>query len=131
MNSEHTGTAGPKDFQSNFDDLPNPSGGYISQLFGSYVSLPDPLGTALPPGDTLATQDGFGAIPTDTVTVAWQFDHGTIVSVDDSTGTFSETYTLRVIAPTPVPEPSSSLAIPSGVALLLALSKLRGAELGR
>ena len=51
------------------------------------------------------------------------------VDVDNSTGTFNETYTFRMMTPTPVPEPSASLAIPSGVAMLLALSKLRGASL--
>jgi len=71
-------------------------------------------------------------IPNDTVAdMNWEFSHALRVSVDSMTGTFSETFTFRVVTPTPVPGPSASLLIPSGAAMLLTLAKLRGAGLGR
>jgi hypothetical protein len=125
--SEHTGTAEQGDFHSNYWEK---RADYQSQLFNGRVTTGfDTSSVSLFPGDTLITHDVFDPIPTDTVTVHLKLEQSTGVNVDDSTGTFSETYNFHVITPTPVPEPTSSLTIPSGAAMLIALAKLRGAPL--
>ncbi len=123
-NGVHTGTAEPQDLDAGF-----PSTSYTSQLFGSPVQISFVEPVALPPGDTLLTISPFDLIPTDTVTLGWGSESQLRVSVDNSTGTFSDTYTFRAITLTPAPEPSASLAIPSGIGMLYVLSKLRGVEL--
>jgi hypothetical protein len=61
----------------------------------------------------------------------WELFRAVRNAANNSTGAFTETFTFRAISTTPVLEPSSSLVIPSGVAMLLALAKLRGVGLGR
>jgi hypothetical protein len=57
---------------------------------------------------------------------------GTVVKLDDGSieGLFCGT-PARVACCIPVPEPSASLSLPSGAAMVLALAKLRGVGLGR
>ncbi len=129
-NSVFTGTAELNSFESELawiGDIRH----YTSVLFGGKVKIQEDTRVELPIADTLVTHDVFIAIPTDTITVTWHFGQNTRVLIDDSTGTYSETYNFRVVTPTPVPEPSAALSIPSGAGMLLVLAKLRGAGLGR
>jgi hypothetical protein len=99
-----------------------------SQTLGGLLALGYLVQDLSNGSDSAATSSTF--LPNDSVVCdGYRFDYGLQVEVDNSTGTFSETYTFRAIVPTPVPEPSSSLAIPSGAAMVLALSKLRGVSL--
>ncbi len=102
---------------------------YSSQVLGGLASIGYYYTDLLPGGASVALPLD-PLILNDTVEIpAWILSHGLRNSVQNSTGTFSETYTLRLI--TPVPEPSASLTIPSGAAMLLGLSKLRSASLTR
>jgi hypothetical protein len=130
--NELTGTVKQDVFSSTLGPEGTPvNRGYSSQLVGGLVAIGygDARGF-LGVGATSVTHDAQHFIPTDTVTLdSWIFRQAVFVSVDNSTGTFSETYTFRALTPTPVPEPTSSLTIPSGAAMLLALAKLRSVSL--
>jgi hypothetical protein len=108
---------------------PEGSDYYFSQLLDGLVSLGYVFGYLPQAGTSFAMPVDF--IPGDTVSFNWATYYEVYLAVDSSTGTFSETYTFRAITPTPVPEPTSSLTIPSGAAMLIALAKLRGTGLGR
>jgi hypothetical protein len=102
---------------------------YSSQLLGGLAKI----GYIYASDNTLDTSIALPLntlIPNDTVEgMEWLFYHGLEVAVDNSTGTFSETFTIRLITTTLLPEPSASLTIPTGAAMLLALAKARGVSL--
>jgi hypothetical protein len=103
--------------------------GYLSDVLGGLATMGYML-----PGEMDSTMNSVASslpilIAGDTVELKWGFEHSLQVPIDNSTGTFSETFTIRAVTPTPVPEPTSSLTIPSGAAMLIALAKLRGVSL--
>lgn len=102
-------------------------GQYSSQKLGGLVTIGYVAHNLSPPHTSVAVPLNT-LISNDTVTdMMWVIQYDVILDVDDSTGTFNETYTLRAVHF--VPEPAASLTIPSGIAMLLALSKLRGVSL--
>ena len=126
-NSEYTGFAEQNGFNSAYSQAGGFSS-YTSQLLGSLVAV-SPTAGQISQEDTLITHGEFDLIPTDTATLAWRLNHSTKISVEGSSGTFSQTHIFRALTPIPLPEPSASLTIPSGVGMLFALAKMRGVSL--
>ena len=120
---------GPVEFErfDFFSTGVNVGGSYSSQALGGLATLGYITHNLLPPNTSVA-------VPLNTLTsddtvdgMNWKLRHRMKLDVDSSTGTFNETYTFRAVHI--VPEPSASLTIPSGIAMLFALSKLRGVSL--
>jgi hypothetical protein len=101
------------------------NGEYSSQLLNGLSSI-GYIGAAIPSMNASVSVPLISLLPNDTIQMNWESNRGLKVEVDNSIGTFSETFTIRVVT---VPEPSASLTIPSGAVMLLALAKLRGAAL--
>jgi hypothetical protein len=98
--------------------------GYSSLLLGGLVRL-GYIWAEHPTLDTPVALPLGGLLPNDSISeMAWGINRSLRVNVNNSTSTFSETFIFRAL-----PEPSASLTIPSGAAMLLALSKLRGVSL--
>jgi hypothetical protein len=126
VNSEFTGPVESNGIQL-FPFSTNFLGEYSSQILG--LSTLGYVYVEVIELDTSASIPLNDLIPNDTILMSWDFHRNLDLNVTSSTGTFSETYTIRVV--TPLPEPTSSLTIPSGAAMLIALAKLRGVGLGR
>jgi hypothetical protein len=77
------------------------AGEYSSQVLGGLASIGYFNGALPPLVDSVALPLN-SLIPNDTVEIPnWEIAYRLRVTVDNSTGTFSETYTLRVVTPTP------------------------------
>jgi hypothetical protein len=103
-----------------------------SQLLGGLVRLGYVYHYLGP--EALTCSSYIQMLPGDTVTYnafnePTSLSYGIRVNGQSTTGIFTEVIAFRAFTPTPVPEPTSSITIPSGAAMLLALAKLRGVSL--
>jgi len=105
-----------------------------SQLLGGLVNLGYISHSV--EGENLSESSSIQMLPGDTFTFntddfGLYLDYSIRVPVMNETGVFTEVIAFRAFTSTPVPEPSASLAIPPGAAMLFAIAKLRGASLIR